>query len=894
MATWSYQVKYRWDDSAGTNYDVDITSYVIAIDDFTDVGSGEIPTATLTLNARDGNFITNSTVTQPIDEFDKIEIILTDSGGDKYQRVMEVATLRRIKTVSDGVRLVIELIGQERHLMNVHFAKQFYFDNAWDVVKGIIDQYGDNRGSRQPMILNYDQWATGGSNYNNLPKWTSNNYDFGVSEEYCYDGIRQVVDKLGTTVAAGGAQNFYEFKFKDYKTPGGEQNSDLQKILFYAFESGNNANQASEPTIQNAVTNPVYNIKGLNESKTGTVIVGKGAQGYGSLPKDNTKWWSLYEQFLAIPEWKSLSTEGGYPQNAYVKVTASNGTKTYYQSNQNSNTSTPPSNWTQKYARDIIGDSLNYAKWNGDRTTSGYKIVQNAMAYPNSTSSSNDNFTKPAMWDSNLCVQDETYFRTWVDAIVTGSSSNIPANLLYSGNPYRGLRVLVNGTGTGNFSNFEDMVIQYDGTQWFIFKDHSTNMSVANMADGRCYIYDGSQSLGSRWAAATGAVPVTGTTTIAKNDCFHFSKTVTYDEGIAEVARSSGTYGSNMAFEVEYSWSPLGDALVLYDTQNYYGIGAWLNIKFPIPCNSYNSKTIGSLYGGDSNSNYEPATLDVNNMHMTPSGKTGFNQTDSEELGTLEALEFSIKLRWLTYGTPALEGDFKMRCAIYDTSDNVVVQDFTISHNDNFETITLPISSFKLYRARVPWGWGDVASNLIVPDLEILNIFEWKNIKMICIQTQDSYDDEGRYRPQFNRFGVGRITAAESIQLYLDNLHFTKQVTAISGQDTTRNIEPDFLQRPFSTNYAQLKADVESQKLVEEFRYNSYDIETEGKCDPNLTFGDSFFLEDDKVVYLASPGTGETTNKIKLVAKKISYSVNGTTGGAGGFTRKILGVKRLS
>ena len=288
MATWSYQVKYRWDDSAGTNYDVDITSYVIAIDDFTDVGSGEIPTATLTLNARDGNFITNTTVTQPIDEFDKIEIILTDGGGDKYQRVMEVASLRRIKTVSDGVRLVIELIGQERHLMNVHFAKQFYFDNAWDVVKGIIDQYGDNRGSRQPMILNYDQWATGGSNYNNLPKWTSNNYDFGVSEEYCYDGIRQVVDKLGTTVAAGGAQNFYEFKFKDYKTPGGEQNSDLQKILFYAFESGNNANQASEPTIQNAVTNPVYNIKGLNESKTGTVIVGKGAQGYGSLPKDNT------------------------------------------------------------------------------------------------------------------------------------------------------------------------------------------------------------------------------------------------------------------------------------------------------------------------------------------------------------------------------------------------------------------------------------------------------------------------------------------------------------------------------------------------------------------------------------------------------------------------------
>ena len=64
--------------------------------------------------------------------------------------------------------------------------------------------------------------------------------------------------------------------------------------------------------------------------------------------------------------------------------------------------------------------------------------------------------------------------------------------------------------------------------------------------------------------------------------------------------------------------------------------------------------------------------------------------------------------------------------------------------------------------------------------------------------------------------------------------------------------------------------------------------------------GYSFFLVDDKLVSEAQKYIGELDgvpryepNSIKLVAKKITYSVNGTTGGSGGFTRKILGVERI-
>ena len=127
---------------------------------------------------------------------------------------------------------------------------------------------------------------------------------------------------------------------------------------------------------------------------------------------------------------------------------------------------------------------------------------------------------------------------------------------------------------------------------------------------------------------------------------------------------------------------------------------------------------------------------------------------------------------------------YKMRCTCYDTSDNVVVQDFTIAFDYNWEEIVLPLSGFKIYRARVGTRWGDIPSNLIVPELEVTEVFEWKNLRLISIQTQESYDDEGRFDPLNGRYGEIMQNPVEMIaRLSVDNFHFGKQLLATSGTD---------------------------------------------------------------------------------------------------------------
>ena len=99
------------------------------------------------------------------------------------------------------------------------------------------------------------------------------------------------------------------------------------------------------------------------------------------------------------------------------------------------------------------------------------------------------------------------------------------------------------------------------------------------------------------------------------------------------------------------------------------------------------------------------------------------------------------------------------------------------------------------------------------------------------------------------------------------------------------------MERPFTTNFQQLQNDVDTQEIIEKFRYQGFEIEGEGECDPNLKFGYSFYLKDDKLTNLSDSGSANT---IKLVAKRIEYTINGTDGSTGGFVRKITGVKRLS
>ena len=884
MANWSYTVTYIGSDTNTTYtsypYSLDISSHVVAIENFTDVGSGEVNSAKLILNARDGHFITSdsgtasSPVTPILDEFDKIKILLTDRNGDTYSRILEVDTLMPKKTIQDGNRLEIELLGQERHLQQVHFAKQYYYANAQEVIQDIADKYNSNKGSAQVTIEKQND-----TSYNELPKWTANNYDFGSKEMFCYDGMNEVIDRLGTTISNGGANDFYELAFED--KPSADAN-----LYLRGFSSGSKPS-SNLTTVENANTTPIYSTEGTNESKSGTVIVGKGAVGYGSFPSNSSEFAGRKEEFNLTPAWQSGVT---YPQNSRV---SHNGVT--YKSSINNNTSTPPTNWTSQTAKDLIGSDFRYSPYTKLGTSpsglDGYKAWRNSGSRPNSSNqeSGTNDLGKYGCWDSNLVIRDEDHFRTWVDCKVSNNPSQIPAEYKFSTNLYRGLRVLCTGSLTNFGLTGSGKPIQYDGTNWKVIKEPDSNDVVAVIDEGFNYRWTGSQ-----WQSEA--------TSIDKgNDCFHVMHNMYNGQGVATLANGGSNpdtnYGYGSAVEYEYRYTPASAWLgYVFTVPNYYSIGAWACFRFPFPSNSYSSQTIGSKFGGDSNSSYEPVTFDPTNMHLTPSGKSGFNQTDSKELGTCDALKFAIKLKWfyMTGSTETPRGwsaDYKMRCTCYDTSDNVVVQDFTIAFDDNWEEIVLPLSAFKIYRARVTKRWVNTPSNLIVPELEVTEVFEWKNLRMISIQTQESYDDEGRYDPLAGRFSEIMTNPVEMIaRLSIDNFCFTKQLLAVSGQDTTRNIEPKFLERPTTTNYRQLQTDVESQEQIEKFRYQAFEIEGEGICDPDIKFGYSFYLKDNKLVNLSDTGSANT---IKLVAKKIEYTVNGTDGGSGGFVRKITGVKRI-
>ena len=958
MSTWQYTVKQVWDESAGAAVDRDISSNVIRIENLTDTGSGEINSGTVVLNGNKGQFITqdNSNTTPILTEFDKLEITITDKNSDVFRKVLEISALDIRKTISEGVRIVVRLIGQERALADVQFAKPFFYEDAFDVVKDIVDQYNDIKGSRQVTILNNNVVSDSGTYYNNLPQWNYNNWEFGNNETACMVGITQVLDTMGNSVSGGGASDFFECRFYDRDSVGAT--TYYNNMYFQAFASGEQPvlDGGTITTLENTIVKPHYQSTGEIERRTGTVVCAKGAQGFGSLPSKTSKWWSTFEAFLiGVPDWDSTYP---YKEDNIVNNDPPDPTIKWRALRDNTNVipnTTNTSDWEQIQIGDLITDT-NYSPWTNNGSTDGYKMWEASVARPNYSAGTYwDNI---AAMDCNVYVADNEQFQEWADTRVytdaTGSqtlgSGVISTSLCYAANPsenpkiYRGFKVLVDssmGTLAGSFAqnsgkdrhgkSYDKAVViyrgeKYTGSESYKNWDVKLNPSeddicaVINEADNYRFFNSGSYT--NTWRSYwQGGSPWKDDAVVSirwaggGNHCFHPISDLYQSEGVNTTYTRTGSststagskYGTNSAVTFEYDFSKGSGITGLRNSADYYRHGAWATLRFPFPTTRQNSQTVGGKYGNNT-IKHEPVTVDINNMHLTPSGNVGFNNSEAEELGQISGIGFWIKLRYGFGSTGSTlkgwQANFKMRCACYDTSGNVAVQDFVIGRNDVFEQVNLDIRGFKIYRARTFYtGNDDVMADMFPPELEVLEIFDWKNLKMMTWQTQDSYDEQGRYRPElFTKFGqqfpIIDFTAAQ-VRLTIDNLHFRKQLIATSGVDTTRNITPEWLLRPFTVSYYQLKRDVESQKEIEDFQYQAYTITTEGVCDPNLKFGYSFYLKDDKIVNRADKGEtsagdndGEA-NTIKLVAKKIEYSIDGTTGGQGGFTRTILGVKRF-
>lgn len=923
MTDFSYTITH---DPGGTP--VDITEFTERIE-LVDIGTGEIRNAKIRFNAQFGRFVTNTfSGTLPIiDEFQKIRIEITDENSNELDMTFEVDNLKPLQNTQQGTVLEVELLGQEQHLMRVPFARQFFFESAFNTTRDIIDFYNDpdsaNAGNGQPVISGQSaSFADGGGN--DASKTTANDYTFNIVELKAYDGLVQVADRQGSSVASGGAGDF-----KDVTFITDDNDSTFNTIKLQAFSSGNHPDQVSIPTITDSLSvNPGEEEGGIEATK-GTVTGTWGTDSFGTLPFQNSDFqgaleaWALFpahdpnlfyvfDSIVLIP-----SAEDTQGDREHFKVINVNGTATQ-----------PPSaDWVQYFFTDFLDNEVGmvvreYSKW----THLLDQEWKNSGSNPQNTGYGTGvpSFDDLGCWDSNLVVTDGKFFRTWVEVRAVDVSA-INGNYFYTGvsstpNLYRGFRVLVDtsiGTPVAPLDNaaFADNVVQIDAAGNFVlFRTMTDDSFVAVMGEDNAPADGGRvfQKQSGTWVDVSGENQF--------NDCFHPVSSIFLTQGFND--KDDGG-GSNFGFEsaIRYEWRlSIGDSSQAITNQpRFYRAGAWANFKIPFPTNRFNGVSeIGNQFG-DRQVGFpkkEPATMDSNNMHFTSGGEIGFNNVNSEDLGPLDEIVFKTKFefRQNTDGSGALvpRGNLPCRCTCYDTSDNVVVQDFTIGFNNLWEEIRLPLRDFQIYRARAPWSVGDIFQSIFLQELEILNVFEWKNWKMMSFQWTAPYDEQGRYVPWLtknNIFPSGEeILAAPSllfavnfnIKWDFDLFQMSKPLLSLSDPITgagERAMFPDFFEEPFISNKFQLDQSNQAMLEISQFRHQQFDVTTTGRLD--LFFGYSFFLENSQLVNRADRGAvpedanNGDPNTIKLVVKRHVIVIDKPPTGPGGFLSTFTGVKRL-
>ena len=897
-----------------------ITNDVKSIPLFTDTGTGEVNTASLIIRSLDGNYnVTGSVI---FAEFDRIRIQCTDLAGNSYDRFFEIFNIIPSQTKGEGTLLTIDCLGIEYHTQQIHMTKPYYFEDSYTVGASVGDIYNSNRGTKQPVLEDHNIVYLNSNGFGNgLPFYNANNWDFAVNEDSCYNRWIDLIDNGGQAVEAGGALTFFELNFL---TPL------INKIQLKLRASGDN------PTIKQIKNSVITGVKvgeqeGMLSNPTGTNVMAWGSNDHGTLPVDHSKYNSHVERFIFRPEWSSSVT---YSQDARVKVTPTTevAPKHYkaLRETQGDTPSTSTSDWEQIDMGDEFGDTVQYSPWTDEKAT----LWLNSGCNP-----SKSTFTTGGWIDINCVINEEKWFRTWVDAIATSNSDldTLATKYSYVSNDRnkfpRGFRVLVKtNSPSGALANFANMVVEVyptnsvGGVRWqklYAFEKLNTKVQVAVIDEGKVY---------TDTISGTTSSPIHTWSDLSSqgygNDCFHPYTTVpTNTDGVdlvdditneALITRSklvdvtnrpditkSGTddFDQNIDSAVAFTADHAGITKSAFEgaanpTSNYYKHAIGFTIRFPFPCNIDNSisEGVGDIYGGGVNNKYEPATLDIQNMNYTSGGLQGFNHgQESEDYGQISAVAMWLKYSQQISGAE-LDDEHRFRAWFVDTKDNVVYQDFVLTHSNNWEDIRLPISGFRNYRGRKPiYGYSAIIASIIPPkELEVINIFEWRNIKMFGVQFQGVYDKFGRYDPGKNAIGgdgdslTWSTLAGSNKVLTMDGFRFIKPLLATSGQNTDRNLEPDFLQFPDITNYHQLEGAAKSHLEIEKFKHKEFNIESTGDEIFDVPFGDSFYLENDNLV---SESEGGNSNNIKLVAKRVEYSITKPMGGKGGLRRKIKGSK---
>lgn len=413
-----------------------------------EIGSGETRSLSLRFNANQGAFITdtNSGETPIIDEFDKFKIAITDGNNVTYSATYEVINIKPLQDSVQGTVLPIELMGSEFYLMRTLFAEQFFFKSMFFASRGVCNFYNTTKGTNQPRIINHDANSSSGG-FNDLPKWTANDYLFNLSETNHYDGLINVMDRGGSSVASGGAGDFFEIGFESDARP--------ELLRFRGFSSGNPSDQTTIPNIiDTTAVNPGEEEGGI-ESTKGTVVGTWCADGVGFLPRQNADFIGGLESWPLFP---SFVPGELYPSGAIIQVLNtldSQGDNFHYKTNKDTLIAPPVppdvfnADWDQYFFTDFLTTEVghtpaNYSFWT-DAKSAQWK--SNGAKTDGSIENDPPLATSLSVWDSNQVIVDGKVARTWVDVRAT-SELIIPSKFLRNGQVYRGFRV-VEGSVTG-------------------------------------------------------------------------------------------------------------------------------------------------------------------------------------------------------------------------------------------------------------------------------------------------------------------------------------------------------------------------------------------------------------------------------------------------------------
>ncbi len=709
----SYKVEHI--SNATTPVVVDITAFVHSVDSVNFYSDGRINTASLTLQASAGKFMTNTTsgATPILANFDRIRITATDSQSRSYSHIFEIINdLAQLTNLSEYI-LPLTLEGRERALAVIPFSGYFDPLTHFEMVEKILTTYGITRViPLQPVI---DTQNDALANTNLLPQYNPNIWDFQHIDN-CLDAIQAVVRLANQSVAAGGAGDRFAIIFEDSTT------SPFIKMHMRIISQGSNNSATVSPIIRaNELTNPITVISKIKQPLTGTVVIARGKPGSGGVPVGGDIYRSRLESYQRTQARQSWSSTISYPKDAYTSF----GGQVYQAVSDNLNSQPPSANWISVSAGTFIGD-VQYSEFTIDKAA----LFRNECTNPHLAFASEIE-ASPKMLDCNIVIEDVETKRDWVyirqkTDVVSSWSANEKKYLFKGTTLYEGFRILVDvsnlgvasgafsatlnafGTGAGNDPNglpyANNAAVFVDG-KWYVIKAHEDfdqilvrfeglyEWNVAFLSKSKFPASDTNKP-NRRFRQATSGIP-DGWRTISEqflsNDCLHSPSSITNITGLINpVAKSGGgNYTDDSAVRIVYEYSSKADmpewrktldqilgiaasaagflgvfagsaSVALYDlflTPYYRNVGWWVTLSAPFPVSTFNSITeqVGELYGAGTSSLSstldDHSTFDAFNQTATFTGKQGWFEDDSNGMMEITGVTFLYRLNITANGT---------------------------------------------------------------------------------------------------------------------------------------------------------------------------------------------------------------------------------------------------